>query len=248
MKLKDVLKVSVYSALIALTACGRGTVDSDLVASKDGNNNITRNYEVAYSEQAGTAYASATFTVANDWFTTVKLKSPSRITVNGLSMREDSDVLDGGEVGAFYAGFLFPPAWILMGVSGTSYSVPLNASSYQFEWTDQNGKVFTDVVPVSSLQLSAGSSFDRAQGGTIKIIGAVDADIYVRVRQGSFSVSTAGRGDSATLTASDFGRLAPGIATMEVEVRQKRDLPVGGNAGGEVRLVYKFAPRTVQLL
>jgi|GEM_PF-3972527 len=143
-------------AALTLVGCNRGTIDSSLIASDEsGNNNIYRDYRVDYDEDRGESMASASLSVGGSWGTMVKIVGPSSLIINGSEATERSDEFDGGEVAAFYGGFLFPPAWLFLTTSGPTYHKTMsgNPGQVSFSWTDNGGEKQVSPLTAPALDL-----------------------------------------------------------------------------------------------
>lgn len=236
---------------LGLIACDRGTIDSNLISQDaEGNNNIYRTYRLDYDEAKNQTNASATLSVGGSWGTTVKLVDPARLTINGVDARESTDEMDGGEVAAFYAGFLFPPAWLLAGASGTTYHHRMSglAGAVAFEFQDNAGEVFYETAQIPQLSLSVPVSGTRG-GFDVRIFGnPSDGRVSVRLSQSGASKSVSGRGSQVSVTASDLSEFSAGPVAVRVEVRFNDSIPKNGKSlGGSLRMAYSFAKRTLQL-
>lgn len=232
-----------------LMACSRGSIDSSfLTEDASGNNNIYRSYRVDYNEQKNKTMATATFSVGSSYGTTVRLVEPASLKVNGSRAASDTDVIDGGEVSAFYLGFIFPPAWLFMGASGTTYHKTVSGKSAMFEFTDTTGSRFRDTAYVPSLQLNL-PQYPSTNGFTIDVYGGSYGDtVRVRISQGSITESIYGYGNSANVSASQLMKFGPGIVEVSVEVESSSNISADSESlGGDIKTNYSFTPRRIQL-
>jgi hypothetical protein len=234
-----------------LVACDRGTIDSDLLKEDEiGNNNIYRTYRVDYSEESDQSLASATFSVGGSWGTTVKLIEPAILRIDGGRARENTDEYDQEEKNALALGFLFPPAWLFAGASGTTYHkvLPGNAGSVSFEFVDNSGTRFYDSARIPSVSLSLSRSVSH-QGFQVRVYGETeDARIFVRVSQGREYTSVSEDGTVAYVTAADLEDFSYGPMTVRVEVSNRKTIRNNGESlGGSLHTTYSFAPKTVDL-
>lgn len=238
-------------AVVALNliACSRGSIDSTfLTEDANGNNNIYRSYRIDYKESNNQTMATATFSVGNSWGTTVRLQNPAAIYVNGSPARENTDVLDGGEISAFYLGFIFPPAWLFMGTSGTVYHKTVSGKSASFEFIDTSGTRFHDTAYVPSLSLNI-PSYASTSGFAVQVYGASYGDtVRVRLAQGSVTQSVYGYGSSVSVTSSDLMRFGSGYVDVTVEVEGSSSISADGESlGGDIKTNYSFSSRRIQL-
>ncbi|MBO9668250.1 MAG: hypothetical protein J7501_15725 [Bdellovibrio sp.] len=244
------LKFTMIAGLFcSLVACGRGSIDSSfLKEDAAGNNNIYRSYSVDYNEQKNQAMATATFSVGSSWGTTVRLQQPASLSVNGSPARENTDVFDGGEISAFYIGFIFPPAWFLMGTTGTTYHKTVAGTSAAFEFVDTSGSHFTDVAQVPALRLSA-PQFTSMSGAALQIYGGTSSDtIRVRISQYGISKTVYGTGSSVAISSNDLTSFQPGIVDINVEVESSQAIRADSESlGGDIKTTYSFATRRIQL-
>lgn len=244
------LQITMIAVLASsLIACGRSSIDSTfLTEDANGNNNIYRSYRVDYSESKNQTMATATFSVGNSWGSTVRLQNPAAIYVNGSPARENTDVMDGGEVGAFYLGFIFPPAWLFMGASGTTYHKTVSGKSATFEFIDTTGTRFRDTAYISSLQLNI-PSYAPTSGFTVQVYGASYGDaVRVRLSQGSISQSVYGYGTSVSVSSSDLMRFGSGYVDVTVEVESSTSIASDSESlGGDIKTTYSFSSRRIQL-
>ncbi|MNK83963.1 hypothetical protein D3C87_1038000 [compost metagenome] len=249
--MKTILFKFIMIAALAssLIACSRGSIDSSfLTEDENGNNNIYRSYRVDYNEQKNKTMATATFSVGNSYGTTVRLVNPASLKVNGSLAASDTDVIDGGEVSAFYLGFIFPPAWLFMGASGTTYHKTVAGKSAVFEFTDTSGSKFRDTAYVPSLQLSL-PQYPSASGFTVQVYGGSYGDnMRVRISQGSISESIYAYSNTAPVTASHLAKFGPGVVEITVEVESSSSIRADNESlGGDIKTTYSFAPRRIQL-
>lgn len=234
-----------------IMGCDRGTIDSDLIAKdENGNNNIYRDYRVDYKESENKAIASATFSLDGTWGTTVRLVQPARLLINNQSPRENTDDFDGGELGAFYLGFLFPPAWFFAGASGTTYHESLygNPGTVSFDFTDQGGTRFFDTVTIPSPTLSVPGDASL-NGFYVNVPGAgQDSRVSVRISQNGNYESIRQDGSQVYIEASRLQNFVSGAATVRVSVESRSSIASNGNSlGGRVVSTYEFQSRTIQL-
>lgn len=208
-------------SMAALTACDRGTIDSNLIAKdSSGNNNIYRDYNVDYNEVTNASMATATFSLGSSWGTTVRLVPPASLTINGLSPKENTDKFDGGEVAAFYAGFLFPPAWLFAGATGTTYhqTISGNPGNISFEFIDNSGSYFHETAHIPTLSLNVPPT-TSSSGFNIDVLGnSLGGNTSVRLSQGDNYKSVSGYGSQIRILSTDLSAFAPGNIQVHVEV------------------------------
>lgn len=245
-----ILKFMMIAVLASsLIACSRGSIDSSfLTEDANGNNNIYRSYRVDYNEQKNKTMATATFSVGSSYGTTVRLVDPASLKVNGSRAASDTDVIDGGEVSAFYLGFIFPPAWLFMGASGTTYHKTVSGKSAVFEFTDTSGTRFRDTAYIPSLQLNL-PQYPSSNGFTVQVYGGSYGDnMRVRISQGSISESIYAYGNSANVTASHLAKFGPGLLEITVEVESTSSISADSESlGGDIKTTYSFKSRRIQL-
>jgi hypothetical protein len=243
------LKLSVLTLLAtSLMACSRESIDSNFLANDvNGNNNIYRSYRVDYNEANSKGMATATLSVGSSYGATVRLVSPASIQINNSPAREKTDVMDGGELGAFFLGWIFPPAWLMMNASGTTYHQKIYDKTAVFEFVDMNGKRFSDSIVVPNLYLSM-PSVAPSSGFNINVIGASASEISITVRltQGSFSQSVFGSSSQVTVPANYLQSFGPGPIEVSVQVEQNQNIKSDGESlGGELKTSYSFSKRQI---
>ncbi|MEO0336766.1 MAG: hypothetical protein AAF202_10240 [Pseudomonadota bacterium] len=246
------LKCLLLSVLAAgLVACDRGTIDSDLLAEdENGNNNIHRTYRVDFSEESNRSLASATFAVGGSWGTTVRLVKPASIQIDGTRALENTDVYDQEEKNALALGFLFPPAWLFAGASGTTYHqvIPGNAGSVAFEFIDNSGTRFYDTAKIPNVGLSLNRTASM-NGFQVSLHGDTrEARVTVRLSQGREYESVSGEGSSVFIHSSDLEGFVPGQAKIQVVVRYSDRIRNDSKSlGGMVSTSYTFSQRNIEL-
>lgn len=253
MKTKLLLKTTLLAlASTQLIACSRGTVDSNLLTTDaSGNNQIYRSYRISHKEALGKTMANATFSLDGSWGTTVKLMEPSRIEVNGQQMYADEDVLDGGEVAAFYMGFLFPLAWFYMGDNGTHYYKSLNQQNgpFTFTWIDPQGRAVVDTIEAMDVQLLTPNYVYQDRDLTLHIAGYEEGStVYVRIgNKTGVQKHMTFYDSSPTISQESLAELQKGTLQLQVEVTGNQSLPSQGNNGGDITYSYHFSERVVEL-
>jgi hypothetical protein len=192
--------------------------------------------------------ATATFSVGSSYGTTVRLVEPASLKVNGSAAAVDTDVIDGGEVSAFYLGFIFPPAWLFLGASGTTYHKTVSGKSATFDFTDTTGSRFRDRASIPSLQLSL-PQYPSSSGFTVQVYGGSYSDsMRVRISQGSLSETVYAYSNSANVTSYHLAKFGPGSVEISVEVEGTASISADSESlGGDIKTTYSFSPRTIQL-
>ncbi|MCB9025331.1 MAG: hypothetical protein H6625_03365 [Bdellovibrionaceae bacterium] len=182
-KLQIMFTLSLLS-LVLLSACSRGTVDSN-IARRDPNTgkvDIKRNYALAYSERNHQSLFKANFREGKDIMSAdVRLISPASIKLNGKFVPEDSkiDKQDGGELAAFYIGFIFPPAWMFMGDNGyVNYvkRVDGKVKDFEIEYIDPEGEIHRDYALLSQIQFSVPNVASKTKDLVVPVQGAENFD------------------------------------------------------------------------
>ncbi len=244
-----ILKLSALVLMAtSLMACSRESIDSNFLANDvNGNNNIYRSYSVDYNEGSNRGLASATLSVGSSYGATVRLVSPASIKINNSPAREKTDIMDEGELGAFFLGWIFPPAWLMMNASGTTYHQKVYGNSTVFEFVDMNGKSFTDRITVPQLYLSI-PGIVSSSGFTLGIIGAdaKQTNVTVRLTQGSFSRSVYGYSNQVDITSVNLSGFGPGPIEVNVQIEQTQNIQADGESlGGELKTSYSFSKRQI---
>ncbi len=253
-------------AALALSGCGRGTIDSSQLAkTKTGpegkaSNNIDRSYFISFDQEENHGSVLATFSVSGDWFTTVRLSSPAQIVVNGQKLH-DSQLLSQ-EV-AVTAGLVLPilsPLFFL--ASGTHYSAHLPSSSLlavqTISWTDQFGQIFTDQIKIQSAELSRiDSQISPNKEYSLEVRGQGDLGerqrYSARIEQigadGALnSIYASSRNGSIRFAVKDLEKLTPGSAVVNIERSVQFSLNTEGSGRGRATATYRLSPIEVKVL
>ena len=250
LKMKTMLlKLSALILLAtSLMACSRESIDSNFLATNvNGGNNIYRSYRLDHSEDKNESLALATLSVGSSYGSTVRLVSPASISINGTPAREKSDTLDGGELSAFFLGFLFPPAWLLMNTSGTNYHQRVYDKVAIFEFVDMNGKTFTDSARVPTLYLSI-PSVVPSSGFTVSAAGASasGSTMTVQLKQGNSTEIVSGSAAGVQVESHRLSRFGAGPIEVSVQVEQTQKIPSNRESlGGEIKTSYAFSTRQI---
>lgn len=243
------------------TACSRGVIDSSLIAedSVTGSNNIYRSYSLAHDESSRTTMFNAVFTVKDVWGTYVRLAPPSQLRVNNNGVRDDSviDRPDGGELAAFYAGFIFPLFWIYMGdQSRASYSavVPNKTSEVLVDWTDPQGRLIQDRLALPAFQVKVPTQVKMGEDLIVAVEGEGFDRFGVQLTPASSQQSTKIFSETFSLSreiripSSVLNEMPRGKATISIEANAEQTLNAQTSAGGKATMLYKKRPFQVQLV
>lgn len=244
-------KIMLIAFAFTLAACDRGTVNSDLLTrDASGNNNIYRTYSVDYSEEEGLGLASAIFSLSGAWGTTIKLVEPASLKMNGASPQSNTDVFDGRNLGAFFLGFLFPPAWLFVGATGTSYHsrVSTDDGFVRFDFTDSSGVQFIDQIEIPQLSLMV-APMSTAEGFRISVRGgSSNLRLSARIKQGAISNSVTGSNGRIAILPEHLVDFSQGPIEIQVEARETESIKKDhASFGGRKSYNYSFAPRSLEL-
>jgi hypothetical protein len=217
MKLKFIFGLLTVSKI--LSACG----STDTIDSGDVNNDkIYQSYSVSYLEDSKNLTFEAQFRVGGKTGTTVRLVSPSTVTVNGNVMIYH----DGSEsvidtTGSYYK---------------SSAAKPDVAAYHTFAWTNAAGEVLTNILeepkPIGVKSPAANSSHSIAEDltvsfsgdpikpnewATVSIIGATEPNVVIPAKSITDTMSV-------SFTAEELKGLQAGIAKIQVSRWSEGDL------------------------
>ena len=215
MKLKFIFGLLTVSKI--LSGCG----STDTIDSGDVNNDkIYQSHSVHYLEDSNNLTFEAQFRVGGKTGTTVRLVSPSTVTVNGNAMvYYDGGVID--TTGSYYI---------------SSAAKPDVAAYYTFAWTNAAGGVLTNILeepkPIGVKSPAANSSHSIAEAltvsfsgdpiknnewATVSINGATEPNYDIPVKSITDTMSV-------SFTAEELKGLQAGIAKIQVSRWSSGDL------------------------
>ena len=228
--LKSTLLIAASLTLSTLLTGCLETTSSDNVKPEA----VYQSYSVTYNPARDLISASASFTVGGPLGTSLSLKSPSRVSFNGLAMRESN-------------------------ILGTSYSAstagPLSPT-HSFLWVDQNGKSYTNSITIQTFAIAHRDvSWNVTGPTTIHISGpsAQSDTFYASLEQGqkyeSLEVSAL---DSSRLSLRIYdlarSQLTSGTAWLKIQRKRYAPLSESTAGGGGISATYEIGPIEVQII
>lgn len=222
-------KFFVLACVALLSACA--STDSS-TSNNVNQDEIWQSYWVEYVESSETILAGCTFRFGGSTGTTLQLTEPSKVLFEGNEMDFTSGVLIKGMIG------------------GTHYNYegkgPLN-NKYTFEYTNNNGKLFTNSIATSALALDAVPEELSATGNniiTLKTPLGTDESLSVKVsnEKGDFETFDEYKPgqNQLTIPGSELNELGNGPVTITFTKRKEVDaLQQANHLGGGISFTFE---------
>lgn len=204
--------------LVFLNACSVDTTSSDQVSQDE----IHQNYSLRYDEEDQTISSRATYRIGGPTGTTVKLEAPSRVTFNGTELDHRNFL------GTYY----------------TTVSKGPILGNYEWTYTDNNNKVYTNVVTAGTIDLT--TNINRVRFGRDLIINYSAASLEAGERVGgslrsaerSISAEPYGSGGSLRFKSEDIAKLPAGNVKLGLSRSKQLNLQNATKEGGGIYFEY----------
>jgi hypothetical protein len=219
---------------LAAGACGSiETVNSDQVSKET----IYRSYNADFSQETKELRLSAQFRVGGAMGTTLRLKDPSRVTVESDSLElNDGDKNSFNLIGTFYS---------------KTEKVDAPQPSYRFVWTSDDKKELTNVLemptPATISKIEKGAKISRSKSFNIafksddleeneEVVAYIKSDVKnVKEDESSLIIETTKSGKRIGISADDLGEMPLGPAKIHLEKNRWQKINSSKeNSGGDI--------------
>jgi hypothetical protein len=223
-------------------SCETENKTSDKISSND----IYQKYEITCKE-GGSVFANAEFRVEAYWDRmetektggfSVKLMNPSIVKLNGTAMKEDKSVFTG----IYYSLQIDPP------VDGV----------YKWEWTDNQGKIFTNSFTLRPIRIKGFPVADYRNDCVISWEGApvgpdetvlVTMEGYINNKKDNINQRTSTPGaTSVTFTPEQLKLMQGQNVNVVVSRRIKTRIKEASAAEGNADLKYESNSQTMTIM